>query len=154
MTNRIKKSSLRLAILGLMLSLVAGAAFADKPDRAERSKFRAAQEYRDQNHKNHRHPNDHKKSTSQVIASKTKTVTRSTNIIAINNVEVNAHPAWQKRTSTANHQGCRRNGTEVNRSPSTYATTSCHADCALAYQHLMRTTVMSGSTTIFYWLIG
>lgn len=61
MTNRIKKSSLRLAILGLMLSLVAGAAFADKPDRAERSKFRAAQEYRDQNHKNHRHPNDHKK---------------------------------------------------------------------------------------------
>lgn len=50
MKNRIKKSSLHLTILSLALSLVTGAAFADKPDRAEPGRYRTAQEYRYQNH--------------------------------------------------------------------------------------------------------
>jgi Ni/Co efflux regulator RcnB len=57
MMHNVKKSSLRLAILGLALSLVAGNALADKSERAERGKHREAQEYRDQNNQAHRYRN-------------------------------------------------------------------------------------------------
>lgn len=49
MTCRVKKPSLRLAVLSLALSLVAGNALADKSDRKDRDQYRAGQEYRHQN---------------------------------------------------------------------------------------------------------
>lgn len=61
MTNRINISPLCLVILGLALSFVTGAAFADKPDRTDRGKYHAAQEYRHQNTQNQRYRNAHKR---------------------------------------------------------------------------------------------
>lgn len=61
MTNRINTSALRAAILGLALSLVAGAALADKPHHTERGQYRGGQDYRyqnKQNNQNHRYRNN------------------------------------------------------------------------------------------------
>lgn len=59
MMNIGKKSSLRLALLGIALSIAAGSAFADKPEWVERGKYRQSQEYRSQNNQGYKYQKKH-----------------------------------------------------------------------------------------------
>ena len=54
-----KKPSLRLMLVGIVLSIAAGSAFADRPEWVERGKYRQAQAYHYQNNQGYKYQNKH-----------------------------------------------------------------------------------------------
>ena len=58
MINIGKKSTLRLALLGIVLSIVTGSAFADRPDWVERKQYRDAQQHHYQNNQRYKQQNN------------------------------------------------------------------------------------------------
>ena len=67
MTNIIRRSSLRLATIGIALALVAGGAFADKPDWAGGGKNRKANEHRAEKEHSDRDSNDNRRGVSATL---------------------------------------------------------------------------------------